>query len=61
MKIRTTVLLGILAALAAAAAMAVDTPGAACSLLTQADLDAAIGSKSGAGNPMDHGRPHGCG
>jgi hypothetical protein len=57
MKIGTPVLLGTLAALAAAAAIAADTPGAACALLTQGDLDAATGSKSGAPNPMDQDVP----
>lgn len=57
MKIVTTVLLGTLAALGSAAAMAVDKPGAACSLLTQGDVDTATGSTSGAANPMDQDLP----
>jgi hypothetical protein len=61
MKIGTTLLLGTLAALGSATAMAVDAPGAACTLLTQADLDAATGSKSGAANPMDQDLPTGSG
>jgi hypothetical protein len=59
MKIVTTLLLGTLVALASAAAMAADAPGAACALLTPADLDAVTGAKSGAAVPMDKDLPMG--
>ena len=41
--------------------MAADTPGAACALLTPADIEAVAGSKSGAGNAMDQDVPMGAG
>jgi hypothetical protein len=53
MKIITTFLLATVAALAAASVRAVDAPGAACALLTQGELDAVTGAKSGSANPMD--------
>jgi len=46
-----------LAALSAPCVRAADGPGAACALLTQAEIDAATGFKTGPGNPTDQELP----
>jgi hypothetical protein len=52
MKSSTTFFIGVIAVLATLGARA-ESPGAACALLTQADIDAVTGAKSGQGHPMD--------
>jgi hypothetical protein len=46
-----------IAALSAHGVRAADAPGAACALLTQAEIEAATGFASGAGNPADQELP----